>query len=84
MARRGALRALPLGAKVWVPGYGWARVDDVGGKVRSNQLDIRFASHRAASRWGRRQLKILAVWAPGDLPMRVASVHSGGYSPTGE
>ena len=46
VARRGALRALPLGAKVWVPGYGWARVDDVGGKVRSNQLDIRFASHR--------------------------------------
>ncbi len=62
VARRAWLRALPLGARVYIPEYGWARIDDVGGKVRSNQLDLRFANHRVARHWGKREMTVLAVW----------------------
>jgi 3D (Asp-Asp-Asp) domain-containing protein len=59
VARLGSRRAAPLGARMYVPGYGWARVDDVGGGVRRRQIDIRFRSHRRAARWGRRKVRVL-------------------------
>jgi 3D (Asp-Asp-Asp) domain-containing protein len=43
---------------VRVPGYGLARVDDVGGGVRGNQLDLRFRTHRQARKWGRRVVTV--------------------------
>jgi 3D (Asp-Asp-Asp) domain-containing protein len=58
VARRAQRRAVPLGRKVYVRGYGWLRVDDVGGGVRSNQLDLRFRRHRDAQRWGARVLRV--------------------------
>ncbi len=47
-----------------VPGYGHAVVDDTGGAMRQSaragvvHLDLRFADHRTARRWGRRQMWI--------------------------
>lgn len=58
VARRSRRRAVPLGRRVYVRGYGWLRVDDVGGGVRSNQLDLRFKRHRDARRWGARVLRV--------------------------
>lgn len=53
VAERGR-RAVPLGSRIHVPGFGWLRVDDTGGGVHSDQIDIRFRSHRRAVQWGRR------------------------------
>lgn len=61
VARNQHRRVVPLGAQVSVPGYGAARVDDVGGKVGSTQIDLRFQSHRMASLWGKRKLKVVAM-----------------------
>ena len=47
-----ASKAFPMGATVSVKGYGRAKVDDVGGGVRSNQIDLRFKSHKDALNWG--------------------------------
>jgi 3D (Asp-Asp-Asp) domain-containing protein len=43
---------------VSVPGYGTSRVDDIGGGVRGNQLDLRFRRHSQAKAWGSRVLTV--------------------------
>jgi 3D (Asp-Asp-Asp) domain-containing protein len=58
VARRARRRAVPLGRRVYVRGHGWLRVDDTGGGVRSNQLDLRFPRHQDAQRWGARVLRV--------------------------
>jgi 3D (Asp-Asp-Asp) domain-containing protein len=64
VARRGR-RAAPLGSRIFVPGYGSARVDDVGGGVGSTQIDLRFKSHRHAARWGSRRMQVVAILTRG-------------------
>ena len=54
-------RVVPLGSRLRVPGYGSARVDDVGGGVRGDQIDLRFRSHAQAKRWGKRRLRIQVI-----------------------
>jgi 3D (Asp-Asp-Asp) domain-containing protein len=61
VARLGSRRILPLGSRVYVPGYGWAPVDDVGGGVGRRQIDVRFRSHRRAARWGKRPIRVVAL-----------------------
>jgi 3D (Asp-Asp-Asp) domain-containing protein len=51
-------RAVPLGRQVFLRGHGWLRVDDTGGGVRSNQLDLRFRRHQDARRWGSRVVRV--------------------------
>ncbi|MFN3650189.1 MAG: 3D domain-containing protein [Armatimonadota bacterium] len=61
VARRGRPQVAPLGSRIHVPGYGWTKVDDVGGGVGSRQVDLRFKTHRLASRWGKRTVRIVAL-----------------------
>lgn len=64
-ARHGVIaadwRVLPKGAVLHVPGYGFGRVEDKGGAIRGNRLDLFFSSHAEALRWGRREIRV-AVW----------------------
>ncbi len=55
--------ALPMNAVVYVPGYGYGRVEDRGGAIRGARLDLFFSSHQAAREWGRQALNV-TVWAP--------------------
>jgi 3D (Asp-Asp-Asp) domain-containing protein len=57
VAARGP-RVAPLGSKVYVADLGWLPVDDTGGGVDSDQIDVRFQSHNEAVLWGRRQMRI--------------------------
>lgn len=57
VAARGR-RVAPLGSRIYVPRFGWLPVDDTGGGVRSDQIDIRMQSHRRAVLWGRRRLRV--------------------------
>lgn len=49
---------LPYGDWLYIPDYGWAQVDDCGGKVRrmfleqKPYLEIRFPTHEEALKWG--------------------------------
>ncbi|MBU0679900.1 MAG: 3D domain-containing protein [Proteobacteria bacterium] len=49
----------PFGTKIKIPGYGWGEVTDRGGAIKGpNRLDLYFASHQDALRWGRRSLQV--------------------------
>lgn len=44
-----------------VPGYGYARAEDVGGAIQGDHIDLWFPSHQAAKNWGERRLRV-RVW----------------------
>jgi len=54
---------LPFGTIVYVPGYGYGRVEDRGGKITGNRLDLWYPSHADAQAWGRKRMKV-RVWKP--------------------
>jgi 3D (Asp-Asp-Asp) domain-containing protein/peptidoglycan hydrolase CwlO-like protein len=49
---------IPLGTRVFVPGYGAAVAADVGSAIRGNIIDLRMPSTAAAQAWGRRTVTI--------------------------
>lgn len=60
-AKRGTLAAdasVPFGAIFDIPGYGMGRVEDRGGAIKGNKLDLWFPTHQAALNWGRRTLTV--------------------------
>ena len=64
-ARPGTIAAdtslYPFGTIIHVPGYGYGRVEDRGGKIKGQRLDVFFRSHQQALKWGR-QKKRITVW----------------------
>ena len=53
----------PMGTIVHVPGYGYGRVEDTGGAITGDALDLWFPSHARAQTWGRRSMTV-QVWLP--------------------
>lgn len=52
-------RYYPFGTRMYVPGYGWGRVEDRGGAIKGkDRIDLYFASHEDALLWGRRKLRV--------------------------
>jgi len=64
-ARRGTVAAdtsvLPMGTILYIPGYGWGKVQDRGSAIKGNRLDLFFESHQEALEWGRQQVDV-KVW----------------------
>lgn len=65
-ARKGTIAAdtsrYPFGTHMYVPGYGWGIVHDVGSDIKENHIDVFFPHHQQAVDWGRKQLKVRVVW----------------------
>ena len=60
-ARRGTVAAdpsVPFGTIVRIPGYGYGRVEDRGGAIKGNKLDLWFPSHQKAREWGRKNVTV--------------------------
>lgn len=53
----------PFGTVMYVPGYGYGRVEDRGGAIKGDRIDLFFRSHGDALRWGRRRVNV-GVWLP--------------------
>lgn len=53
-----APKEIAFGTKMYVPGYGYAKVKDRGGAIKNNRLDVYFPTHREALIWGVRYLKV--------------------------
>lgn len=51
-------RVIPLGTKLYIEGYGYAKALDVGSAIKGNRVDVFFDSDRLAHRWGRRSVKV--------------------------
>jgi len=54
-------KLIPLGAKLYVPGYGYGIAADVGGAIKGNHVDLGFNSRPGAFAWGKRQVKLTIV-----------------------
>ena len=51
-------RIIPIGTKLYIPGYGWGKALDKGSAIKGNKIDIWFPSVRECLNWGIRKVKI--------------------------
>ncbi|RKX39114.1 MAG: hypothetical protein DRP64_14670 [Verrucomicrobia bacterium] len=67
MARPGTIAAdtsiYPYGTIMHIPGYGYGRVEDTGGAIKGQHLDLYRPNHWFARHWGNRT-KQVKVWLP--------------------
>lgn len=57
---------IPLGSKVYIPGYGYAIASDTGGVIKGNIIDLYMNSHEDCTSCGRRQVTLHIVAYPGE------------------
>ena len=56
-------RHYPFGTILYIPGYGYGRVEDRGGDIKGPaRLDLWFPNEKAALQWGRRKNVRVTVW----------------------
>lgn len=52
---------IPLGTRLYVPGYGMALAADTGGDIRGERIDLCMEESAAAWRFGRRMIKVYVL-----------------------
>jgi 3D (Asp-Asp-Asp) domain-containing protein len=52
---------IPYGTKIYIPGYGLARVADRGEAITGNSFDVYFDDPAEAWEWGRKQLNVIVI-----------------------
>lgn len=66
-AHRGTVAAdtsrYPFGTLLFIEGYGDGRVEDQGGAIKGDHIDLFFPTHREAIAWGKR-FKRVEIWIP--------------------
>ena len=53
----------PFGTVMYIPGYGYGRVEDRGGAIKGEHVDLYFKKHKEALKWGKKKKKI-KIWIP--------------------
>ncbi|BEU88121.1 hypothetical protein TAMA11512_15850 [Selenomonas sp. TAMA-11512] len=65
LLRRGVIAVdpavIPMGTRVFIPGYGEAVAEDIGGNIRGNVIDIAFDTHYEAIMFGRQNIEIFIL-----------------------
>ena len=54
-------RVIPLGTRMYIPGYGHAVAGDTGGAIRGNRIDLGFNSTSQAFQFGRRPITVYLI-----------------------
>jgi 3D (Asp-Asp-Asp) domain-containing protein len=54
-------RVIPLGTRMYIPGYGHAVAGDTGGAIRGNRIDLGFNSTAQAFQFGRRPVTVYLI-----------------------
>jgi 3D (Asp-Asp-Asp) domain-containing protein len=66
-ARRGTIAAdtsiFPFGTIMYIPGYGYGRVEDRGGAIKGYHIDVFFRRRKDAPKWGRVKKRV-KIWMP--------------------
>ncbi|GKU23758.1 3D domain-containing protein [Clostridium folliculivorans] len=57
---------IPLGSKLFIPGYGTAIAADTGGAIQGNIVDLYFNSEAECNSWGRRGITVNIVAYPNE------------------
>ena len=52
---------IPMGTRVFIPGYGVAVAADTGGAIRGNKIDLAFDTRSEAFAWGRRTITMFIL-----------------------
>lgn len=52
---------IPLGSKMYIPGYGWGTALDTGGNMRGNVIDIWYPSNGECMNWGVRSVTVTVL-----------------------
>lgn len=52
---------IPLGSKLYVPDYGYAVADDIGGAIQGNKIDLAMETLAEAFAYGRRQITAYVI-----------------------
>ncbi|MDD4871776.1 MAG: 3D domain-containing protein [Kiritimatiellae bacterium] len=52
----------PFGTIMYVEGYGYGIVQDTGGKVKGEHIDIFFRDHTQAQQWGAKKNMVVKIW----------------------
>ena len=56
------LSRYPFGTRMYVPGYGWGEVHDVGSAIKGDHIDVFQHTEAEAKRWGKRRLTVTVIW----------------------
>lgn len=56
---------IPLGTKVYIPGYGMAVAHDTGGAIKNNKIDLFMNSASEARNWGVQSVELYIIAYPG-------------------
>ena len=59
---------IPLGSRLWIPGYGHAVADDIGGAIKGHHVDIRVQMYGHMSDWGTRPVRVYVLQEPKEKP----------------
>jgi 3D (Asp-Asp-Asp) domain-containing protein len=51
-------KVIPLGTRVYIPGYGVATAEDTGGAIKGNRVDVCYMSKNEAFSWGVRNVPV--------------------------
>ncbi|WP_201714967.1 3D domain-containing protein [Rossellomorea arthrocnemi] len=52
---------IPLGSKVYIEGYGYARAEDTGDAIKGNRIDIYMEKEKDALQYGVRDVKVKII-----------------------
>lgn len=52
---------IPLGSRVYVENYGYARAEDIGGAIKGNRIDLHMPTKEEALNWGVREVSITVL-----------------------
>ena len=56
-------KVYPMRTIMYIPGYGYGRVEDRGGGIKGQHVDLFFKKHKQALEWGRTK-KQVKIWLP--------------------
>jgi 3D (Asp-Asp-Asp) domain-containing protein len=64
-AKKGTIAAditkYPYGTQMYVPGYGWGEVHDIGSAIKGEHIDIFFTDVKDAKAWGKKNLDVTVI-----------------------
>jgi len=55
---------IPLGSHLWIPGYGHAIADDIGGAIQGHHVDLRMQRYGNMGVWGVRPVRVYVLDEP--------------------
>ncbi|MBC8101061.1 MAG: 3D domain-containing protein [Cytophagales bacterium] len=61
---------IPIGSRLWIPGYGHAIADDTGGRIRGHHVDVRIQDYDRMLDWGRRDVRIYLLSDGSERPRK--------------